>query len=144
MLSRTSVAPWLRGALLGALLGTLFLGVGGRVSMRVIATAQDAAIGFSLGGTSTVIFLGALSGLAAGLIYATARKLLPRRVWWARGLFTVILLLVTLRGLRPLDNQRLVLFLPLFLAFGVALDRLWGGERPASRAPDQSASAGAA
>jgi hypothetical protein len=104
--------------------------------MLGIATAQGAAPGFSVGGTLTVIFLGALAGLTAGLVYVAARKLLPRRVWWARALFGVILLAITLRGLRPIDALRLELFLPLFVVFGVALDRLW--ERQSQRVMGQS------
>jgi hypothetical protein len=129
MLSRHSAAPWLRGAMLGALLGTLFLGIGGRAAMRAIGSLQGAPPGFSIGGTTTVVFLGAASGLAAGLIYVTCRRLLQRHQWWARGLFAVILLGVTLRGLRPVDSQRLIIFLPLFVAFGFALDRVWEGRQ---------------
>jgi hypothetical protein len=125
MLSRAAIAPWWRGAALGSVLGALFLGIGGRAAMRAIGNLQGAPAGFSIGGTTTVVFLGAASGLAAGLIYCTCRKLLQRRPWWARGLFAVILLAVTLRGLRPLDAQRLIIFLPLFVAFGFALDRIW-------------------
>lgn len=136
MRSGTSLRPWLRGAALGALLGTLCLGLGGRAAMRGIATAQGATPGFSFGGTLTVVFLGALAGLTAGLVYVAARKLLPRRVWLARALFSVILLAVTLRGLRPIDALQLELFLPLFVVFGVALDRLW--ERQSQRVEGQS------
>lgn len=136
MLSRVSLRPWVRGAALGALLGTLCFGIGGRAAMRGIAAAQGAAAGFSFGGTLTVIFLGALAGLAAGLVYVATRKLLPRHVWWARALFGVILLAITLRGLRPIDVLRLELFLPLFAVFGVALDRLW--ERQSQRIIGQS------
>ena len=124
--------PWVRGAVLGTLLGLIFLGIGGRVAMRAIATTQGAATGFSLGGTFTVIMLGAASGLAAGVIYAASRTLLRRHPMWARVVFSAILLGVTLRGLNPLDTTRLVLFLPLFVVFGITLDRLW--ERQNNRA----------
>jgi len=123
--TRSALEPWLRSAVLGLLLGTLFLGLGGRLAMRVIAVAQNAATGYSLGGSMTVVFLGALAGLVAGLIYTGCRRTLSRNVWLARTLFSVVLLAITLRGLRPLDAQRLVIFLPLFIAFGFAFDRLW-------------------
>lgn len=131
MLTRAALRPWVRGAALGALLGTLCLGIGGRAAMRGIAAAQGATPGFSLEGTLTVVFLGTLAGLTAGLVYVATRKLLPRRVWWARALFGAILFAITLRGLRPIDPLRLELFLPLFIVFGVALDRLW--DRQAQR-----------
>ncbi|MGQ0639330.1 MAG: hypothetical protein ACT4P6_00935 [Gemmatimonadaceae bacterium] len=120
-----ALQPWIRSAALGTVLGTLFLGIGGRAAMRAIASVQNAASGYSFGGTMTVVFLGAASGLAAGVIYAACRRLFTRHVWWARALFAVILLAITLRGLRPLDEQRLIIFLPLFIAFGFAFDRLW-------------------
>ncbi len=142
MLSRAALRSWVRGAALGALLGTLCLGLGGRAAMWGIATAQGATPGFSFGGTLTVVFLGALAGLTAGMVYVAARTLLPRRVWWARALFGVILLAITLRGLRPIDALRLELFLPLFVVFGVALDRLW--ERQTQRVGGQSVSVPAA
>lgn len=137
MLSRVSLAPWLRGAILGALLGTVFLGIGGRVAMRGVAMAQGAATGFSLGGSLTVVFLGAAAGLAAGLIYVASLKLVRNRVWWARSLFRLAVLAITLRGLRPLDALKLALFLPLFAIFGVVFDRLWV-RRSAIRAQSES------
>jgi hypothetical protein len=120
--------PWVRGAALGILLGTVVLGIGGRASMRGIAISQGTPAGFSPGGSGTVVFLGAASGLAAGLLYAAARTLLPGRPWLGRLAFAVVLLAIVLRGLRPIDADRLLWFVPLFVVFGVAIDRLW--ERP--------------
>lgn len=139
MLSRTAFAPWFRGAILGAVLGTAFLGVGGRVAMRGIAMAQRTPTGFSLGGSMTVVFLGAAAGLAAGLIYVASIKLAGNRIWWARLLFAVVVLAITLRGLRPIDSFKLVLFLPLFAAYGVIFDRLWA--RRSTTVPNQSETA---
>ncbi len=142
MLSRASFAPWFYGAFLGAALGTAFLGVGGRVAMRGIAMAQGTPPGFSLGGSMTVVFLGAATGLAAGLIYVASLKLVGNRMWWARLLFAVVVLAITVRGLRPVDSLKLALFLPLFAAYGVIFDRLWS--RHSSAVPTQSTTAHAA
>lgn len=125
MPTRTTAWPWIRGAVLGAVLGTILLGVGGRVAMRIIALTQGAPAGFSLGGSATVVFLGTLSGIAAGLIYTACRQLAKTRVWLARFLFGAVLLGITLRGLRPLDTPRLVIFLPLFVVFAFAMDWMW-------------------
>jgi len=113
----------------GAALGTLILGVGSRLAMRVIAMATSGATGFSFGGTLTVIFLGAASGAAAGAILSVTRALLGR--WPAAQAITFWLLLVgiTLRGLRPLDTLRVALFLPLVVLLGILL-QIVTRERP--------------
>ena len=107
-------------------LGALVLGVGGRISMRLIAEATTGTSGFTLGGTMTVIFLGVVSGALGALVLLAARALLrrwspaPTLVYWAA------LLAISLRGLRPVDQPRAVLFLPLVAAFGALLQwRTW-------------------
>lgn len=137
MPSRAAFAPWFSGAVLGAIVGTAFLGIGGRAAMRGIAIVQGAATGFSFGGSLTVVFLGAAAGVAAGLIYVASVKLAGNRMWRARLLFALVVLAITIRGLRPLDALRLALFLPLFAAYGIVFDRLWAARRSTS-APEQS------
>ena len=138
MPSRAAFAPWLRGAVLGAIVGTAFLGVGGRAAMRGVAMAQGAASGFSLGGSFTVVFLGAAAGVAAGLIYVASVKLTRNRMWWARLLYGFVVLAITLRGLRPLDALRLALFLPLFAAYGIVFDRLWARRSTSARVQSET------
>jgi len=104
--------------------------------MRGIAMAQGTPAGFSLGGSLTVVLLGAAAGLAAGLIYVASTKLARNRMWWARLLFALVVLAIALRGLRPIDALRLGLFLPLFFAYGVVFDRLWA--RRSAAPPTQS------
>jgi hypothetical protein len=105
----------------GMSLGALILGVGGRISMRLIAEATTGTSGFPLGGKMNVIFLGVVSGALGVLILLAARVLLrrwspaPTLVYWA------LLLAISLRGLRPVDQLRAVLFLPLVAAFGALL-----------------------
>lgn len=115
----------------GWALGTLLLGVGGRVAMRIIAEATTGVSGFSLGGTFTVIFLGAMSGALAGLILLVARVLFRRWPPAPTVAFWLLLLALTLRGLQPLDQLRLALFLPVVGLFGVLLQwRTWRYRRP--------------
>jgi hypothetical protein len=111
----------LRTVLHGTALGTVILGVGGRIAMRFIALKTTGASGFSLGGTMTVVFLGAVSGAVAGATLALTRATLarwsgvPTLVYWA------LLLAITLQGLRPLDPVRVAWFLPLVVLLGVLL-----------------------
>jgi hypothetical protein len=119
--------PWRRALVTvgyGAALGALILGIGGRIAMRVVATSTTGTSGFSLGGTLTVVFLGAASGAVAGVILSITRALLWR---WpaARAIaFWLVLVAITLRGLRPLDPLRVALFVPLVLLLGVLLSVL--------------------
>ena len=53
---------WLVGLFAATVLGLILPGVGGRIGMRVIAVASGQATGFSLGGSATVVFLGASAG----------------------------------------------------------------------------------
>lgn len=121
-MKRSALATLLWGIGLGALI----LGVGGRISMRLIAEATTGSGGFSVGGTMTVVFLGVVSGAFGALILLAARALLrrwspaPTIVYWGA------LLAISLRGLRPVDQLRAVLFLPLVAAFGALLQwRTW-------------------
>lgn len=110
-----------RTILIAAGLGTLVLGLGGRLAMHLIARITTGVGSFSVGGTLTVVFLGTVSGAAGGLILVAARALFRRwppatsLVYWAA------LLALTLRGLKPLDDLRLAFFLPLVLIFGSVL-----------------------
>jgi hypothetical protein len=126
---------WVFGPLVGIGLGLLILGIGGRIAMRVIAHATNVAPGFSFGGTMTVVFMGAVSGAAGGLIYAVLVRFVPNRPVVRALLFGVILVLLTLRGLSPASAVSVSLFLPLILLYGGLMDFAWrrGFPPPRSR-----------
>jgi hypothetical protein len=114
---------------LGAVLGAIVLGGGGRVAMRVIAVNQGAPGAFSLGGTVTVVLLGVASGALGGAILMVSRWLFPARRWARVVLYWFALLLITLRGLRPLDPLPVELFVPLVVLCGAALHAVWAAAR---------------
>lgn len=116
---------------MGTIIGAVVLGVGGRIAMRGIAVLSGAPPGFSFGGSLTVVALGAASGLAGALILMTLRALLPKRWLLQTLLFYAALVLITLRGLRPVDSQRLFLFLPLVLIYGFLLRTMFRRRRAA-------------
>jgi hypothetical protein len=133
------LSPRTRAALATVLwgigLGAVVLGAGGRVGMRVIAEITTGTSGFSVGGSLTVLFLGAVSGAVGGLILLVVRSLFRRWPPLPTVLYWSLLLLITLRGLRPIDQLRLLVFLPLVAVFGLALQwRTWRYRRP--RVPD--------
>ncbi|MGQ0765474.1 MAG: hypothetical protein ACT4OZ_07395 [Gemmatimonadota bacterium] len=115
---------WIAALLPGAILGLVLLGAGSRVSMWVSARLAGQRGGFTVGGTGTVVFLGLVAGVAGALVLAVARIALPRRQRLAAGLFWCFLVAVSLRGLRPLTAERLLLFGPLLAAYGGLL-LLW-------------------
>jgi hypothetical protein len=110
--------------LLGAASGALILGIGGRIAMRGIAILSGGMPGFSWGGTMTVVLLGALSGLAGAIVLTGVRLLLPRRAALRGTIYWAFLILAGLRGLNPVDPQRLLLFMPLILLYGITLQVL--------------------
>jgi hypothetical protein len=119
---RTLTEPWLFGLVLGATVGFVVLGVGGRIAMRAIALDNNTPPGFSVGGTATVVFLGVLSGVGGGLLYVLLQLLVPRPRFVRSALFGVVLILLTLRGLRPIQPLALEWFMPLALGYGALID----------------------
>ncbi|MBA3340390.1 MAG: hypothetical protein H0T48_00990 [Gemmatimonadaceae bacterium] len=110
----------------GALLGALILGGGGRVAMRAITIMNGVQGSVTPSGTLTVVLAGAASGIGGAVIYLIAavivRHVAPKREWIRHFVFGGSLMLVTLRGLNPVDLVRLALFTPLVASFAMALE----------------------
>ena len=111
--------------ILGAIVGAVFLGVGGRIAMRIFAVRDGLAPKFSIGGTLPVILLGAVWGVLGGALLWLGRRTFPTSPLARGALFWIPLTLVFLRGLNPLSVDRLVAFTPFYLMYGAALYRLW-------------------
>ena len=121
----TTRHPWIRGPLLGAVIGLPILGGGGRRAMRLIAVLTSAAASVSFEGTLTVLLAGLASGVGGGLFYSLLSQLVPRHRGWRGVLFAIGLVLVTLRGLHPVRPLPLALFLPLVALYGVVFEWAW-------------------
>lgn len=63
------------GACAGLVSGTIILGIGGRLAMRLIAIVGGLPGGFSWGGSLEVVALGLLIGLLSGAIFGMIDKL---------------------------------------------------------------------
>ncbi|MFL5618574.1 MAG: hypothetical protein ACJ79A_09300 [Gemmatimonadaceae bacterium] len=127
------MSHWLRGPLLGALLGLPILGGGGRLAMHAVALTSDAQRSVTVQGTITVLLAGLAAGTVGGAIYALLARVLPARRLLRDALFGVILALLTLRGLNPVRWLTLALFMPIVLLYGVALERAWHARSHSSR-----------
>lgn len=122
---RPRTSDWIAGVLVGALLGALFLGVGGRVGMRVIALAQGQSPSASFEGSLAVVFLGAACGAAIGAIFLVARTLFPQRSSLRVLFFWTVVGWIVIRGLSPLTAISAVVFMPLFAIHGALLFAYW-------------------
>jgi hypothetical protein len=135
--------PIVRTVVLGGLLGLVILGVGGRIVMAWIAADAGGTPRFTLGGTMTVVLLGAASGLAGGVMAVASRwlvgRVVPRHQWLEHVLLAAMLLLVTMRGLRGTQAGGWAFYL-LVALYGVALAWLTSPRRPDPSTPSSDRS----
>jgi hypothetical protein len=114
--------------LIGAGLGALVLGGGGRVVMRLIAVLTDRPLLLSLGGTITIIATGAAAGAAGGVLHAISRAVTARAGSGSTALrvavFALLLGLVTWRGLHGTPPAQAIAFWPLVGIYAALLERV--------------------
>jgi hypothetical protein len=126
-----------RTLMLGTVVGLVVLGIGGRVAMAWVTVKVGGAPSFTLGGTLTVILLGAASGLAGGVMSLASRWVsgrLPGRIQWVQYvLLAAMLALVTARGLRGTQQPGTEWFWALVAVYGVALAWLTAPRRGSAR-----------
>lgn len=133
-----------RTLLVGAALGAIVLGIGGRVLMRIIAVALGDAGAFSLGGSLDVVAAGILFGALGGLLLIILDRTRVRRgraLLIAGALFLVIgLTSDAARGASsrigpPARWLALGAFGGLLLLYSIVLVRLAGDSPSASDSP---------
>ena len=122
---RPQLADWFAGVLAGTLLGVIFLGVGGRIAMRVIALVENQPHGFTWDGSMAVVMLGAAAGAATGGIFLISRTFFPRQQALRVGFFWIVVAAFVARGLNPVTASRVAIFAPLFLAHGGLMFFYW-------------------
>ena len=111
----------LRSALAGAAIGLVVLGLGGRVIMRVIAHWEGRVPAFTPSGTFTVVMMGALAGLAAGVVHGLLRRFVTQTA--IRLLvFVVFCVAFTYHGVNALLPRPRLLFVALTLAYVAVLE----------------------
>ena len=116
---------WIRVLGLGAGLGFLLLGIGGRAGMRVIASASDQPAVFTFEGSLTVALLGALAGAVMSALFLIGHTVFPTRPWLRGAVFWLVCGALVLRGLNPVTRLNAVVFAPLFVLHGVLLHMYW-------------------
>lgn len=119
----------------GGVFGAIILGIGGRLLMRVIAHMEGRVPVFTVPGSFTVLFMGAVAGLFAGLIYFLLRRFVQRP--WLRTLaFMVICEIVVWRGVHGLLPLPQAMFMALALVCLVIINLLGRHSRPARTNPE--------
>ena len=89
--------------------------------MHVISRTTTGTGRFTLGGTVTVVLLGAGCGVIGALLLVGARRLFHRWSPTPTLVYWTLLLLVTLRGINPVEPLKVAVFFPVVILFGLAL-----------------------
>ena len=124
-LRRPGRRDWLAGLAAGASLGFVFLGVGARAGMRLVALAAGQPPTFTIEGSIAVGLLGALTGALVATVFLLVRTIFRTRRWTRGVLFWAVCGALALRGLHPVTALNAGIFLPLFLVHGVLLHTFW-------------------
>jgi hypothetical protein len=110
-----------RSALAGAAIGLVVLGIGGRMIMRVIAHWEGRVPVLTPSGTFTVVMMGALAGLAGGVVHGLLRRFVTRTP--IRLLvFVVVCVAFTYHAVNALLPRPRLLFVALTLVYVAALE----------------------
>jgi hypothetical protein len=127
-----------RALAVGALAGAVFLGAGTRVAMRGVALIEGRVPVWTISGTLEVMMFGALFGLAFALLWALVGRRIPGDRLVRGLLFGLLATLIASPGLTPRRVSTFVLFVPWFLAYGVAMSLLAGALRREARGSSSS------
>ena len=118
---------------LGTASGALLLGLGGRLAMRLFAVATGRPGAFSLRGTLTVVFAGAVAGLIGGVLFWAVERWLPRHTLLRGLVFGLLCFAIASPGIRPPQLLTFGLFSPFFLGYGFRTQRCPATDCRASR-----------
>lgn len=83
----------------GVACGALFLGLGGRAVMRVIAIAEGRVPKWTPEGVIAVTLYGTAFGLLGAIIHLVLLKFIPTRTFVREAVFLGLLILITMQGL---------------------------------------------
>jgi hypothetical protein len=117
---KPGVSDWIKGVGLGAVLGAAVLGIVGRIAMRLLALMQEWTLSFTLSGSTTIVMIGAAAGAGFAVVLLLIQSV-PRLPRLAMALlYWAVLAGMTLRVLQPVDRDRLTVFPPVAVIFGLA------------------------
>ena len=111
----------MRSAVAGTAIGLVVLGVGGRVIMRIIAHLEGRVPVLTPSGTFNVVMLGAVAGLAGGVVHGLLRRFVTRTTIRV-ALFVVFCVAFTWHGANELLPRPRLMFVAMTLAYAVILE----------------------
>lgn len=111
----------LRSALTGAAIGVVVLGIGGRFIMRIIAHWEGRVPVLTPSGTFTVVMMGALAGLAGGIVHGLLRRFVPQTAIRIL-LFVVVCVAITWHAVNALLPRPRLMFVALTLVYVALLE----------------------
>lgn len=111
----------LPSAVVGALVGFVVLGIGGRLMMRIIAHWEGRIPVFTPSGTFEIVMMGVIAGLAAGIVHGILQRLIPR-AWIEIVAFLVFCILFTLYGVKDILPRPKILFVAITLVYVILVE----------------------
>ena len=78
---RRGVQAVASGATAGLICGAVIGGIGGRITMRIVALASSTPVAFDPSASQQLLAQVAYRGAAVGIVYVAIRRWLPRRRW---------------------------------------------------------------
>jgi hypothetical protein len=106
----------LPSVVVGAVVGLVVLGIGGRIMMRIIAHLEGRHPVLSPSGTFNVVMMGTIAGTAAGVIYGLLRRFVQNYPVQIAAFF-VFCVVFTLYGVKELLIRPKLLFVALTLVY---------------------------
>lgn len=119
------------GVVGGLVVGAVIGGIGARIAMRLVTLVTSLQPGFTMGGTTGILVIGAILGMPFGLIYIALRRYLPGRGIWNGLVYGVLILLLVVVPIFLVSREGelalvspvvgIAIFMPVILLYGMVL-----------------------
>jgi hypothetical protein len=111
----------LPSVVVGAIVGLVVLGIGGRLIMRIIAHWEGRVPVLTPSGTFTIVMMGTIAGTAAGIIHGILQRSITRAPV-RMAAFLVFCILFTLYGVKELLPRPKLLFVAIMLVYVILVE----------------------